>query len=919
MDGPEVKPPPKELGLTNATLLASHNGIRTEASIISPSSSKYKEQAESKGIKPLKAGGWLTVDGAEYQGFGGPTEKIPTNNQQDIVAARLEQVGTYDYNNGTLAVVDSDGRLLIGHGTSENLQALDQSGYRRSSMWVPFSNGEMPLDPTLRRQYSELRERGREKSRQETIQRHLQLYKEIAEKKGIQPIEGGLLMMVDGIEYKHFAAENAKIDLNTDGYNIPIRRIDQVGTYDSNNGRIAFVDGQGRMWVGAATIENFDAIKKAGYKRGGIWVPFSNREMPTERETYERLRDVLTGKPAEQLKAERVARVNEIIEGRKILFQEIAHLPDRDQLYAKVADREATEHINTDELVERKMHARTETDSAGYQRNIYTINGVTFSFRGREELPIYPTLTQSRTQLLGDDPQWISPQDYQTFHAEVNKTQKNEHAPQHYLVSKSILGVIETAIRFGSRDSSLPQLRQELIQGKYSGRALVLLDSLIAANYMDDAGLQVQTRHNNNAEALVLAALLGDPQAQTAVAQKVEALSRHQQQAKLYTERLSSTAEALQPHNLIAVHATKYQPKAGPDGTLIVPTTFDATNGKVLRNTVHTSLNHKVAGHMYGSWGDAGYVIISPFESMIEANGLPNTLNTVDTWWAQDPGEPLRFPHATIIQPGGKEVKGLFEIEGNIVKFKSAGLEQQDLINLVSYLSEQGRLDHFSTMLVSSIMEHLSPYYGSLRSDWDVNAVSTALGKQIFGQEGGWIQGDLSLLRALTNKPPEQTNLTLEQIVTDLLTSSGALTALKPEILDKKVAIDNLVNTLTSSIRSQMFAEINELAAHKAIRSRGFEVQSGGMWAWGNSWTVTSQTAALGEQLGINVAAHSNTPQHELTERFSLNIGAAVEGTGEAARFDWTKYNPKFDELVPRLDPKTRRVLYASGLLTSRD
>lgn len=887
---------------------------------INPFAEKYKAQAEAKGIKPVEGGEWLDVDGVEYQWYGETKEKVPAGNEQNTVGTRLEQVGTYGYNNGTIAFVDQDGRMQMGHGTSENMTALEKAGYRRNGIWVPFSNGEVPVDTALRQKYIELREKGREINKRETMKGHLKVYQETAEQKGIKEVEGGLWMEVDGIEYRHHGAETERIDVNTDGYNMSIRRIDQVGTYDSNNGRIAFVDGQGRMMVGASTKENFEAIRKAGYERGGIWVPFSNGEQPTDRDTYERLRDILTGKPADQLKSERTARVDEIIEGRHQLFGDVAYIPNRDQLYARVADRQETEYININELVERRLNARVETDNEGFERRIYTANGVTFAFRGREELPTYSTMAQSRTQLLGDAPQWISPEDYQTYQAQVAETQKRENAPQHYLASKSLLGVVELAMQFGSKDSSLQQLREELSKGVYSPKALTLLDALVASSYVGDTEYRIETKANNNAEALVLAALLGDSQAQTAVAQKVEKLRHIEQRAKVDTEKNATDTEALKPQELVAVHATRYEPQVDPNGEIIVPTTFDATKGKALRNSVHTALNHKVAGHMYGSWGDAGYVIISPFESMMKANGVPTVLNTVDTWWSRDPGEPLRFPDATIVKPGGDAVSGLYEIKGNTVEFKSSGLDRQDLIALADYARDHRSYDSFAHDIDNTFFETLSPYgsIAEVNSEWNREVVAAVLTNYLFKGKRRYEYGEPAVLRELTAEAEGQPVSSLEQRLRELFESSEAISGLKPEVQDKGVALNRLVTAMANGIRGKMFAEINEIATTEAVKSKGYDIHAGGMWAWGDSWEITSQTAVLGEELGVLVAPHSHTAQHELQERSSRAIGYAFEGEGKSRKFEWAKYNPSYDDLVAEVDPKTRRVLYASGLLTSR-
>lgn len=88
--------------------------------------------------------------------------------------------------------------------------------------------------------------------------------------------------------------EKSTVDRNTDGYNMAVGRLEKVGFYNSNNGVIAFVDGEGHMRVAPATSDRSQALEEAGYKRGGIWVPFSNGELPTDpalREQWEKMRE----------------------------------------------------------------------------------------------------------------------------------------------------------------------------------------------------------------------------------------------------------------------------------------------------------------------------------------------------------------------------------------------------------------------------------------------------------------------------------------------------------------------------------------------------------------------------------------------------------------------------------------------------
>lgn len=878
---------------------------------------KYHVKAQEAKIKPVQGGDWLVTDGVEYTQWGDEKHKFPVNTDEQALPTRLDQVGTYDSNNGTLAFVDEQGIMRVGHSTEENFQALEQAGYKRGGIWVPFSNGEVPNDPELRKQYVELREKGREENKQRNIREHLRIYSEVAEKKGVKPVEGGLFMMVDGMEYRHWGNETGQVDVSTDGYNMAIRRVDQVGTYASNNGRVAFVDGQGRMWVGASTTENWEVLRQAGYDRGGIWVPFSNGEMPTDRATYEQLRDVLTGKPAEQLKAERTARVEEIIEGRQELFGDTTAIPDKDALYARVADRAERDYINVEKLVQERLQPKIEKDNAGFERRVYTINGVTFTFKGREELPTYATLTGSRSALLGEAPNWVEAEDFQKYQEQLRLTQSQKEAPEHLVVNKTLLGVVDLAIRLGSKDATLPQLRDEITKGSYSPRSLLLIDALIASNYADFGGFG--GKPNSGSEAVVLLSLLGDPQAQTAVAEAVETLRRNEQSKQTNSERTKSSDEPLKPQDLCVVHATRYKPEGTEDGGFLVPTTFDATKGKVLRNTVHTALNHKVAGHMYGSWGDAGYVVISPFESMMRVNGVPTVLNTVDTYWATNPGEPLTFADGTLVSPGGRDIEGLFTEEGSTVKFKSEGLDRQDLVTLSDYARRNGYLDSFSRDVDSAVSGALQPYGSAmeLEASWDFATTQKAVNQFLYHDDNNWGHQP-ALLGLLTSETEGQPPADIETRLKNLILESGAVSGLKPEVQDRETAVATLARTLADRIRSTMFTEINELTVREVIGKRGFTVQPGGMWAWGDSWSVTSRTGLLGQELGVPVGAHTNMADHKLTERFMGAISQATEGERGKGKFNWTKYEAKFDDLVARIDPKSRRVLYASGLLTAR-
>jgi len=599
-----------------------------------------------------------------------------------------------------------------------------------------------------------------------------------------------------------------------------------------------------------------------------------------------------------------------------------------------------SQHSHESQLIKERLQFKTERDNAGFERRVYSINGVTFSFKGREELPTYQTLTSSRTIFLGEAPNWVETEDYQRYLEQLRATQAQENAPQHFIVNKTLLGVVELAIQLGSKDTSLPQLREDLPKGIYSQRALALLDDLVASNFNGSFG--VDDGSETQAEALVLLSLLGDDQAQTVVAENVKLLEKYDSdkrtsevaiiKAELMSHQTKGTdsldweeeekagPEALKVEDLCAVHATNFKPEATSEGGLVIPTSFDATKGRIVRNSIHVCLNGKVqpAGY-YGSWEDAGYAIVSPFEEMVKdsANGPPAVLNTVDTCWARNPGEPLIFPNAFLVEPGGSEIQGLFQEEGKVVRFKSAGLDVQDLINLQEYSRIENFYDDFSRSIegVPTRIESAVDLPIDLFKQWDLRAAGEAIDQYLY-------HGDKSmgrqpkLLAFLTEKVEGQT---LETRIRSLFETSKATSGLHPDVIDKDIAVDRLVKVFAYRIRATMFSELNELSVRYVIKKMGLIVQQGGNRGWGGMIDVTDPTAALAGKLEIGKIKMETYNDDNLPVMARQAVDWAKEGGHEEGKFVWKNYNFDLGDMVKDFDPKTRRVLYASGVLTARN
>lgn len=636
-------------------------------------------------------------------------------------------------------------------------------------------------------------------------------------------------------------------------------------------------------------------------------------------------------KPEEQQKrpiserARELLRITNSIKGQNpnpdAILQEIA---SAQQPKAEEAPPELGPEVVVSKLAKQRLQPKTETDRAGFKRKIYTANGRKFSFKGQEELPIYDTVSSSRTRLLGEAPKWVSQGDYQAYQGEIRKTEAQESAPEYYLANKTLGGVVELAVQFGSQDEGLVQLKDELSRGVYSPKAIELIDGLVALNYIKKG--RFKTESSTDAEAVMLMSLMGDPEAKRAVSQKVEAMRKLDKARvdRAMEENLSqifSRKEPLNPHDLIAVHSTGYKPAIGANGEAIIPTTFDATNGKEIRNTIHVALNHKVEANLGGDWSGTDYVVVAPFQSMVEANGVPTMFNTVDTWWGRNPGDPLKWPDATIIEPGGDKVQDLFKVEGRSVKFRSESLETPQLSELATKLGESGSGADLRSgtedAFLGSFQKSFIDKDESLERDWDTSSAVLALRELVYQYQNPQAK---PLLSRLTEVREGQTETSLEGRIREMVKQSGVVGTLRPEVQDKDAAISQLANGIADRVRSIMRSQINKLAVNEAIRSRGFEVQPGGDYGWGGSSASKKQQEqmiALASQMGVEYGAHHYSVQANFEKKINEAPDAALDK--DQANFNWSKYNPDFEKFISEIDPSTRRVLYASGLLTARN
>lgn len=78
--------------------------------------------------------------------------EVPSWQTEDNTAfeKRLNNLGHYDLNNGFVMAVDSNGCLIWGKATQDNIRILNAAGHTRGGELggVPFSSGEIPITDT---------------------------------------------------------------------------------------------------------------------------------------------------------------------------------------------------------------------------------------------------------------------------------------------------------------------------------------------------------------------------------------------------------------------------------------------------------------------------------------------------------------------------------------------------------------------------------------------------------------------------------------------------------------------------------------------------------------------------------------------------------------------------------------------------
>ena len=152
---------------------------------------------------------------------------------------------------------------------------------------------------------------------------------------------------------------------------------------------------------------------------------------------------------------------------------------------------------------------------------------------------------------------------------------------------------------------------------------------------------------------------------------------------------LKSTTDMSDMKNWVCVHATNYMPRRNKDGQLYIPTTGMATGYKYSRATVHFTLNQIVSSHMGGNWDDQPVVVLVPYNDVVEKNGDPQMVATVDTFFVPNPDTGLILPEsAHIVRPNNDT---LFTIGDKISTYKTDHFTDEEIEMILSFFGPNER------------------------------------------------------------------------------------------------------------------------------------------------------------------------------------------------------------------------------------
>jgi len=230
------------------------------------------------------------------------------------------------------------------------------------------------------------------------------------------------------------------------------------------------------------------------------------------------------------------------------------------------------------------------------------------------------------------------------------------------LVDVRPASILKKAIEIQPDDTKMKEILTNIESQDYGDDELLVLDQISASVAIDDYG-QFSPEAQTEGFALILSALSGNEIARKKVDFRLNAYYKLTKD-KIDTEREEilkdknneyyKDIEALRWGDVAFVHSTKYDVDRNEKGVVILRShAHHSQNDEnpYPRATLHFTTNAEVESHLFGQWIKSNRLIVTRGQSIIDANGLPARMNTIDTYWSVNPGQPLLLEGASVVEP----------------------------------------------------------------------------------------------------------------------------------------------------------------------------------------------------------------------------------------------------------------------------
>jgi hypothetical protein len=171
--------------------------------------------------------------------------------------------------------------------------------------------------------------------------------------------------------------------------------------------------------------------------------------------------------------------------------------------------------------------------------------------------------------------------------------------------------------------------------------------------FLDNMWASVGEEGGTEGLALLVKSLTGDKGARTVINNRTKAMIQavKNNRANNVSRTINEDYGTIEPKNTAAIHSTQYPIEFDKNGNVVFRAGGDY-GGDYARSTLHFSLEEGVKDvALFGEWNPLNQKVVSSFDSVVKKNGLPDTANAQDTYFARSPGQELKVPNAAIVTP----------------------------------------------------------------------------------------------------------------------------------------------------------------------------------------------------------------------------------------------------------------------------